>query len=380
MTAEHLLLATTLSAAFLAGLVLALPFCLTCPLAQHLAATEARARLLGVIFQILLIPMMLGSGLLVDKWGPHPVLVVGVLLSAVGVAVIEFTRFYRHALPVIFVLAAAAAALSTSCIVLMPGAILPHRVVASTNLGIIALTLGLLLGPGLTRLLQARFGFRRSLQILALICLVPALPAVLTPSEAFDLAPMPAAATNVLADPRLWLAALLALLYQPLEWALTAWTPAYLKELGHPQAVAPGLLWSFWGAFLVARVIAATFVQPGFAPWFIPVLVLLAAITLGNLVGAYRAANGSLGLFLIGLFFGPLLPTIVGLVLQMFPGQWGSAVGVTLACTALGSLVVTPLLDSYARRTSARVAMRIPLGVALTMMGVGLGLALVCTL
>jgi fucose permease len=380
MTAEQLLLAATVSAAFLAGLVLALPSCLTCPLAEHLAASDRRARLLGVIFQFLLVPMMVGSGLLVDKWGPQPVLVVGVLLSALAIAAIEFTRLYRHALPVVFVLAAAGAALTTSCVVLMPAAILPHRVVASTNLGFIALTLGFLLGPRLATLLRARFGFRRSLQMLALMCLIPALPAVLTPTEAFNLPAPRAGTTDALADPRLWLAALLALLYQPLEGALTAWTPAYLKELGHPRATAPSLLWSFWGIFLAARLIAAMFVQPGFAPWFIPVLVLLAAITLGHLVSAYGPANAGAGLLLIGVCLGPLLPTIVGLVLQMFPGQWGTGVGVTLACTALGGLLLSPLIDSYARRNSARVAIRIPLGLTLMMMGAGLGLALVVSL
>src|SRR5208283_4760080 len=105
----------------------------------------------------------------------------------------------------------------------------------------VAFTLGFLLAPGLARLLQGQFGFRRSLQVLALICLLPALPAVLAPASAFALPRAPAAVGNVLADPCLWLAALLALLYQPLEGSLSSWTPAYLKELGYPQSTAPVL-------------------------------------------------------------------------------------------------------------------------------------------
>jgi fucose permease len=377
MTGDHMLLAATVIAAFVAGLVLRLPACLIEPLAQHLGVADARTRLLKVIFQFLLVPMMLGSGLLIDKWGSQAVLVVGALLTAMATAGIEFTRRYRHVLLVFLVLAAATAGLATASVVLIPAAFLPHRVVASANLGFVPLTLGFLLAPGVVRTLQGRYGFRRSLQILALVCLVPALPAVLAPSAAFDIPAAPAVTGSALADSRLWLAALLALLYQPLEAALTTWTPAYLKELGHPQATAPVLWWSFWGAFLAARIVIALFIQSGFAPWFIPVLVLLVAITLGHLVGAYSPANGSLALVLLGLCLGPLLPTVVGLVLQKFPAERGAAVGVILASTTLGALLLCPIIDTYARGTSARVVMRIPLGIALAMMGAGLGLALV---
>src|SRR5712691_7395759 len=128
MTSEQLLLAATLSGAFVAGLVLAMPSSLIGPLAQHLGTSEGRTRLLGTIFQFLLVPMMVGSGLLIDKWGPQTVLIVGMLLTAFAIASVEFTRFYRHVLPVFVVLAAAAAAITIACIVLMPMAIMPHRV------------------------------------------------------------------------------------------------------------------------------------------------------------------------------------------------------------------------------------------------------------
>src|SRR5690349_24382992 len=104
MTGNHLLLTATIIAAFVAGLVLRLPSCLTECLAPHLGVAEARTRFLRIFFQLLLVPMMVGSGLLIDKWGAQTVLVIGALLTAIAIASIEFTRLYRHVLPAILVL------------------------------------------------------------------------------------------------------------------------------------------------------------------------------------------------------------------------------------------------------------------------------------
>jgi fucose permease len=374
MTGSHLLLATTLGGAFVGGLILALPASLTRPLAERLGTSPARAGTLGAVLHLLLVPMMLASGLLLDQWGPQVVLVLGTLLTALGIASLEFTRSYRHALLAILAVAVAGAGVTTAGVVLMPAALFPRREAASANLGYVALTLGALVAPGLSQLLQRRFGFRRGVQILALVCLLPAFPAVLTSARDF---PTPApGALNVLANPALWLACLVALLYQPLEGSLSSWAHTYLKELGYPERTAPLLWWSFWGVFLAARLLTATFVQAGFAPWLILLLALLSAVTLGNLVGAYRPTSGGLGLLLVGSCFGPLFPTLVGVVLHQFPHQ-ATPVGAVLASGAAGSLLFPPFMDVYARRTSTRLAMRVPMIVALVLMAPALVLALV---
>jgi fucose permease len=238
----------------------------------------------------------------------------------------------------------------------------------------IAFTGGYLLAPGLVRLLQRRFGFRGSLQILAILCLLPVVPAILTESAAF---PHPAAGTaNVLADPLLGLTALLAFLYPPLEGSLRTWAPAYVSELFHPKA-APPIIWgAFWGVFLAARLLAI-FVPLKFAPWLLLGLALLAAITLGNEIGAYRPASGGLGLLLVGFALGPLLPTMIGLSLHLFPVQQGTALGVVLGSAALGSLIWPPLIQAFARRAKARRVMLVPLGFALAITLAALVLELV---
>jgi fucose permease len=364
MTEQQLLSATALGAGLIAGLVLRLSSNLGSLLGGPLGIAEGRARLISAVFLLLLVPMMLVGGLLVDQWGSRPVLIVALLLVGAGIAVLEVSRSYRRALPDFLALGIAEAGVCTAAVVLLPAAFFPRQETASANLGMIAFTGGYLLAPGLIRLLQRRFGFRGSLQILAMICLLPVVPAILTNTSAF---PHPAPGNaNVLTDPLLGLAALLAFLYPPLEGSVRIWAPAYLGELFHPKP-PPTFLWAaFWGVFLGARLLAI-FVPLKFAPWLLLGLALLAAITLGNVIGASRPASGGLGLLLVGFAFGPILPTVIGLSLHQFPVQQGTALGVVLGSAALGSLIWPPLIEYFAPRLTARHVMLIPLGFALAL-------------
>src|SRR5207302_263671 len=80
-------------------------------------------------------------------------------------------------------------------VALMPAAILPGQEVASANLGFVAFTLGALLTPSLVNVLNRKFGFRRGLQLVALLCVLPVLLAGGTASVDFP-APLPADAAR----------------------------------------------------------------------------------------------------------------------------------------------------------------------------------------
>ena len=79
---------TTLSSAFLSGLLLALPANAAGPLSAHLGLTHAAARRLRFLFLLALIPLMLVAGQVIDKWEGgdvlHEALILGLLLAATG--------------------------------------------------------------------------------------------------------------------------------------------------------------------------------------------------------------------------------------------------------------------------------------------------------
>ena len=81
MAGSTLLITTLLANAFLAGLLLALPAGLHAGLAAHFGFSDRRTRRFRWLTHLLLVPLMLVTVLLIDKWGVPTVLLVGCILA-----------------------------------------------------------------------------------------------------------------------------------------------------------------------------------------------------------------------------------------------------------------------------------------------------------
>lgn len=381
MLARSELLAVTVAGAFTSGLILALAHSLRIPLARRLGVSENRAGQLTFVVSLALVPAAVGSGLAIDCWGVEWVLVGGSLLAALAVAGLALSQRFPAALAVSVLLGIAGASLGTAASVLMPAALAPDRPVVALNLGSIAFVLGLLVAPVFGELLLDRVGFRRTVGLFALVALAPALAASLTVAEAFPVA-APGAAILLLDDHLLWSAGLALFLYGPLEGVLGAWAPAYLTDLGHSERRAGWLLTSFWVAFIAGRLLAGVVWQrgqlhPGLEAGVLVGLILAAAVALGHLAGTSKGGGTAGSLLLCGLCLGPVFPTIVGLAFERSPlDQRGTLFGLLLACGGLGSVLVVPVLNAYARRATVQRAMRLPALIALLLAAATLVLAL----
>jgi fucose permease len=371
MTGRYELIPVTIACAFVVGVVLALLGSIKLSLAKRLAIDEGRVGGLLAALNVALIPMMLLSGVLIDRCGVEWVLVFSALFTATGLFALALSRTYPVALASILVVGAAGAGLSTAGIVLMPVAFFPAHPAASSNLGNVFFGLGALLTPWLTDALIRGLGFRRGLGLLALLALTPALAAAMTPSSDFPAYANRGDLAAVLRDPVLWLAGLAFLLYYPLEGTIGAWATIYLTDLGYRERRAAFLLSAFWLAFLAARLSAAFLQQQSTtgiwsSPWFVLGLALLAAVVLGNLAGAPTRGSAGWGLPLVGALFGPIFPTLVGILFKHFPeAQWGTAYGAMFAIGATGGLVLPPIMGAYARQNTVQRAFRLPMVVSL---------------
>jgi fucose permease len=123
--------------------------------------------------------------------------------------------------------------------------------------------------------------------------------------------------------------------------------------------------------FLGARLVTALLQEGGTLPknhaaaWYLEILALLAAVILGNMAGARTPLSAGLGLLLVGAFFGPIFPTLVGLLFLQFPHERGTAFGAMFAIGAVGNLLLPPLIGAHARRTNVQRALIIPMVLAL---------------
>lgn len=380
MTGQLELIPTTIASAFVVGMVLALLGSIKLPLAKRLAIDETRIGGLVSALFFAIIPLMLLSGILIDRFGVKTVLVGGSLLTAIGLTMLALSRSYLNALGSVLLLGAAGACLSNGGTFLMPKAFFPENEAASLNLGNVFFGLGALVMPALAELLIGKIGFRWTLGLVAMLCLAPAVTASWT--DQFPLAPPSGGdLTKVIEDPIIWLAALAFLLYFPLEGVVGTWATTYLTNLGYSERRAAWLLSAFWMSFLASRLLCAFLQQHNTLPpwsnvWVLVGLAVFAAIALGNLAGTSRRESAARGLMFVGAAFGPIFPTLVGIVFHRFPDDRGTAYGAVFAIGATGSMIVPPAIGAFARRHSVQRALGVTTIIALLLAAVALVLGL----
>lgn len=370
----------TIASAFAVGMVLALLGSIKLPLAKRLQLSETRVGGLVSALFLAFIPMMLISGMVIDKSGPRGVILVGSLLTAMALAGLALSETYTRALGAILLAGAGGACLSSGGSVLMPQAFFPDNIAASMNLGNVFFGLGALLTPTLADWLIRSLGYRRAISFLAVVSLLPALLASMTARAAFAVAGQQGDLWAVLSHPIVWLTGLAFFLYAPLEGSLSTWATTYLTDLGIREHRAAWLLSGFWLTFLAARLLAAFLEHRGWlphGPWLLVLLALACAVVLGNMAGANSPGAAIGGLLVVGAFFGPVFPTLQAIVFGQFAQQdRGTAFGAMFTIGAMGSLLVPPVIGAYARRTTIRRAMRIPVVISLALAAVTLFLGL----
>src|SRR5262249_39186833 len=158
------------------------------------------------------------------------------------------------------------------------------------NLGNVFFALGALLTPTLADILLRTIDFRRTLGIIAIVCLIPAaLAAGFNPQANVQ---GNANLARTLDNSYIWLAGFVFLLYSPIEGTVAAWATTFLTNLGIGERRAALLLSGFWLTFLSARFLTF-FLEHGqpLLPWVNYVLILVlglaSAVLLGHLAGAH---------------------------------------------------------------------------------------------
>jgi fucose permease len=369
MAGFNALIPAAVTGAFVFGLAPVLLAALRAPLAARLAMDQDRAGGFVTALSWTLVPLLLLAGLLSDGWGGQVVVVLGSGVLAVGLAVLAGSQSAGQAGTGILLTGAGLAGLGVGSTVLMVPAFAPSQPAAATNLGTIFFTLGALLAPGLGDKLNRRWGLRRGLLAVALVALLPGLAAAFALLESIPTGSGPVG--EVFASPLLWLAAAGLFCYVPLETTVANLSGRVLAESGHALGLTAVLTAGFWVSFLACRLGTGLFLSQGILlvanpePWITLLLAVFTAILLGNVIGMVDARGAGLGLVAAGASMGPLLPTLLGKAVRLFPQAPGSACGAVLAAGTAGGLILSPLIARYARRVSARDALRVPLALAL---------------
>ena len=371
-----LLITGAATSSFAIGFVPALVDSLAGALRQQLKAQERWAAVIVAVFYITWLPMMPLSGWAVDRGYIKEVLFFGLLGCALGFAWLGLANSARSLLTSILVLGVGYSCLATAGIRLMPIALgfgARPSTMAKVNAGFVLVILGAIVAPWLVSALQRRWGYRQGLLYLSLGVVIIAGLVFLVPHDLLPAPPGPTAPawSEALYDYRLWLIGAVVLLYFAIENCMEVWPQPYLRELRFEGRALTLALLTFWVAFMLARLgfgwLPRT--SAAYEPWLLFGLLAVSAFTLGNLVGAGEYSSGSVGVWLTGACYGPLLPGFLALVMDIFDNQPATTLGMMLALSGVDTLIVRPLMTRLANRSSARTLMRVPLVLALIMAG-----------
>jgi hypothetical protein len=363
----------TIAGALLTGLLLALLGTLKMAVARRPDRVGTSIGMLLFMLNVLLVPLLVGSGLVIDLWGLQPVMIAGPVLLTLSFMALGGGASYRRTQIAVVAAGLAGASITTVTVVLMPRAFFgEHEVVASLQLGMVFVALGALVSAPLIDILFHKLGFRKSMALLALISLLTIVPAALVPGKQLEMHPPADATTRLLEDSGLWLGCLVFFFYAPLEGFVGVWVSTHLATLGAPPRQASRLLFVFWMSMLLSRLLVALIRHSSglgdtLSPWFLVVPALLAAVVLGNLAAVVRPERLGWGMFLLGLFLGPVYPFLVGLLFRTPGGQAMPGTGYSLLCASgsVGGLLLAPLVGYCARSRNLQVALLIPMFLAL---------------
>ena len=375
MPSPWLVVATLLSS-FTVGLIPALVDSTRDALRRRLDLPEARVERLLYAFYIAWLPGMPLAGWLLDHLPNKEVLFFAHLGTVLGVAGLGLTGSARGLLGNLALLGLAYSGVATATVKLMSapaGLGFTGSNVAALNLGFVAVGVGAVAGPWLLARAEKWGGPRQGFIGLGVALALPAL--LLTVSEPAEFPELPEShAWAGIFEARVGLIALVILLYFALETCLDVWPQQYLGEIGYSGRGRTVALVVFWAAFVGMRL-AMGWLHPGYEVWLLLALVLGSAFAMGNLAGAYGGSSGSIGFWLVGLCYGPLLPGFLALVLDF--GLPATALGYMLALSGLDTLIVRPLMTRYAKGHAARAVMAVPTVLALVLAAPLLVLALI---
>ena len=316
--------------------------------------------------------VVLAFGPLVDMFGYRPIAIAGFLLGALAVYMLVSSRSYGGAALSCIVLGVGAMCLNLGN-TLIPMVLFEGNPAAASNFGNIFFGIGAFITPILVGMLLSRLGYKATGTLITLLLLVPvtvaafaAYPEVqrtgLTFGRAF------ADAFGLLANPAIVIAGLALFCYVGLEVSMGGWISTYAANQGYDSRGANMVLSSFWVGLMIARLIASVAVTSTNGIWAISILALAIAVLTGLMIATNSKSFAALLVFLTGICFGPIFPTVVGVTFSKIDqSSYGSAFGIIFAIGLLGGSTLPAAIGMYSRGKPIKKSFPIAIAAALVL-------------
>lgn len=334
---------------------------------------------LGALLSALFAGMLVGqvtAGVLVDRYGVRPTLLVSFVAYAAGILAIPFATAIAPLLGAGLVMGVGygMAAISVNS---LAATLVPTRPGFVLNLCNVWYAGGSVVGPLLASVALDRGGRAADVLLVAgglLLGLVPVAWGLVPPPSASARHPRAAGAPSVAPwrpSPALLVIGLLVLLYAGVEAGFGGWVASYVQQTIDVSAARAALLTSlFWLSYLVARMVAtvATLkVSPGYVLAATVGLVTVGGFVLG--VGHGDQALTVLAIALLGAGVGPLYPAMFALVTSRVAERPATAVSMTSAIGSVGAVTLPWIMGRLLPLSDGLVVAWLPATYGVGMLG-----------
>lgn len=308
-------------------------------------------------------------GPLVDKLGYKPVAIVGFLVAAVSMVLLEMAAGESAAILACILLGVGAMCLNTVGNTLIPVVLFGGKDPArASNFGNAFFGLGLVVTPLLFSFLDWRAGLFVLAGLFALglvMALVTRYPSV---SIGFEFS----MAVKLLTHPAVIVAALALFCYISLESSMSTWSKPYMTEIlggpDDPSAVSnAGLVLSLFGVAMMAGRFLTSMVKnlTAIGLRVIAGAALVAILSILLMVMTSSPALAVAAVMLTGFVFAPIFPTIVGVTFAKFePSLYGSIFGIIFSIGLLGATFVPKIIGNLSAGATVQQSLLIVLGMA----------------
>lgn len=359
MTAA-LLVVATLAGGLLIGLIPTLIDGLKKPIEVKLTLPARSADWFVRLFYLAWLLAMPAAGWLLDVCNSKEIFFFGLIALILGVTWLALIRSAAYLLLNAMFLGGAYSCVTVAAVRLMTQVFFPEYVqiqgmnLASLNLGFVMVGSGALTGPWIVYTLERWWGYRQGLLYLSTLLIVPAAVTAFCDRSLFPKPPEDAAAWEALyLEPNMLLLAGVMLLYFALDNFLEYWPDAFLKDIEYQARGLQFNLIVFWLAFIGTRAAAAWWLyhHPSHGIALTILLLIVSGCVLGNLAGGFDVGSSTLGFWLVGACYGPVLPGLLGIALDFYHPQPLPviALGVLLALSGLDTLMLRPIMDTFTK-------------------------------
>jgi MFS family permease len=322
------------------------------------------------------LPGMPCAGWALDEWTANTkeIFFFALVALILGIAWLALVRSLPLLVCNAVLLGFAYSVVATTALRLMPTAffVAENELFASLQVGFVAVGVGALIGPWIVHAIDQWAGYRQGLLYLSTAMIVPAALIAQCNREPFSATQQPILVgwEDILTHSHIGLIVGVILVFFAIENCLDIWPESYLRELGYQGRGVPLAMTIFWLAFIATRGAAAWWLyhHPTHGVGLTLFLVILASLIIGNLASGYEIGSGTVGFWLLGACYGPLLPCLLGIALTLYEAPLpASAQGALLALSGLDTLLVRPLLRAFENGRPARIVMRVPTVLAMLM-------------